>query len=305
MTKNSDNDMAPPIVLFNTSTLKSSRKPKSIIWRNHIKQGKQISKGHWSATCNYCNQFWYKGSPAALEEHLGNSCKNVPLDVRDLFLNWLTAKVLEVERIKDINRALVKAFVVCGIPFHIIENLFFIELLKTLRPAFEPPSNNIFSGRYLAQETAFANQTIIKKLNGSKNLTIACDGWSNPSNDSIWNFELLAEKIANVLENIGPEKFSAVVTDSGANIKAARHIIAEQYLNILNLRCISHAVNLISRDICKTPFANRMLMHCNTVVSYFKRNHFAGGLKRWVDTHWHTMYDCVFLIIRHKVPLEI
>ncbi|CAG8806920.1 3217_t:CDS:2, partial [Gigaspora margarita] len=30
----------------------------------------QISKDHWSATCNYCNKFWYKGSPAALEDHL-------------------------------------------------------------------------------------------------------------------------------------------------------------------------------------------------------------------------------------------
>ncbi|CAG8850456.1 39309_t:CDS:2, partial [Gigaspora margarita] len=209
-------------------------------------------------------------SPAALEEHLGNSCKNVPPDVRDLFLNRLTAKALKVvqlsdfiestkltpERIKDINRALVKAFVVCGILFHIIKNPFFIELLKILRPAYEPPSNDILSGRYLVQKTAFANQTIIKKLNSSKNLTIA-------------------KEIANVLENIGPEKFSAVVTDSGANIKAARCIIAEQYPNILNLRCILHTVNLISRDICKTPFANRMLTHCNTVVSYFKRNHLA------------------------------
>ncbi|CAG8667758.1 7247_t:CDS:1, partial [Scutellospora calospora] len=30
-----------------------------------------------------------------------------------------------------------------------------------------------------------------------------------------------------------------------------------------------------------------------------------GGLKQWVDTRWHTMYDCVFSVIRHKVPLEI
>lgn len=56
------------------------------------------------------------------------------------------------------------------------------------------------------------------------------------------------------------------------------------------------------------------------MVSYYKRNHLAGstlkilaeenlvegeGLKRWVDTHWHTIYDCLFSIIRHKVPLEI
>ncbi|CAG8702324.1 10960_t:CDS:2, partial [Gigaspora rosea] len=75
-------------------------------------------------------------------------------------------------RIKDINRALVKAFIVCRIPFYIIENPFFVELLKTLRPAYEPPSKDVLFGRYLAQETAFVNQARIKQLTDSKNLTI-------------------------------------------------------------------------------------------------------------------------------------
>ncbi|CAG8807227.1 18401_t:CDS:1, partial [Dentiscutata erythropus] len=171
-------------------------KPKSIIWETHIKQGKEISKGHWSATCNYCNEFWYKGSPASLEAHLGNSCNKAPPDVRSLFLSRLATKELNAstskkrklnvqsqlsdfiestklipDRIKDINRALVKAFIVCGIPFHIIENPFFVELLKTLRPAYEPPSKDVFSGHYLAQETVFVNQAMIKQLNSSKNMT--------------------------------------------------------------------------------------------------------------------------------------
>ncbi|CAG8842081.1 21676_t:CDS:2, partial [Gigaspora margarita] len=195
------------------SIQKSSGKPKSIVWGTHIKQGNQISKGHWSATCNYCNEYWYKGSPAALENHLGNLCNKAPPD-------------LTPDRVKDINRALVKAFIVCRVPFHIIENPFFLELLKTLRPAYEPPSRDVLSGRYLAQETAFVNQAMIKQLNESKNLTITCDGWSNPSNESIWNFviytpahyqylwslqnlsnerhtqELLAEEITNILEKI-------------------------------------------------------------------------------------------------------
>ncbi|CAG8850835.1 31371_t:CDS:1, partial [Racocetra persica] len=86
--------------------------------------------------------------------------------------DFIESTKLTPERIKDINRALVKAFVVCEILFHIIENPFFIELLKTLRPAYEPPSKDVLSGRYLAQETSFANQAVIKKLNSSKNLTI-------------------------------------------------------------------------------------------------------------------------------------
>jgi len=86
--------------------------------------------------------------------------------------DYVESTKLTPERIKDINWALVKAFVVCGIPFHIIENPFFVELLKTLRPAYEPPSRDILSGCLLAQETAFVNQEVIKELKNSKNLTL-------------------------------------------------------------------------------------------------------------------------------------
>ncbi|CAG8834867.1 26045_t:CDS:2, partial [Gigaspora margarita] len=104
------------INLIDTSMQKSSGKPKSIVWGTHIKQGNQISKDHWSATCNYCNEYWYKSSPTALENHL--------------------------------------------------------ELLKTLCPVYEPPSRDVLSGHYLAQEIAFVSQVMIKQLNESKNLTI-------------------------------------------------------------------------------------------------------------------------------------
>jgi len=88
--------------------------------------------------------------------------------------------------------------------------------------------------------------------------------------------ELLAEELNQVLEKIGPEKFSAVVTDAGTNVQAARRIITEKYPSILNTRCIAHAINLISKDICKTPFADRMLKYCNTLVTYFKTSYIAG-----------------------------
>ncbi|CAG8500028.1 33711_t:CDS:10 [Gigaspora margarita] len=279
----------------------------------------QISKGHWSATCNGCNEFWYKGSSAVLEDHLDNLYKKVPPDLQ--ISDFIESTKLTPERIKDISRALLKAFIVCEIPFHIIENPFFIELLKTLRSAYELPSKDVFSSRYLAQETAFVYQATIKQLNDSENLTIACDGWSNPSNESIWNFiiytpgrnqylcslqnlsnerhmqELLADEIINILEKISPEKFSAIVTDSGANVKAACHIVTKQYSNILNIRCISYAINLISKDISRTSFTDHMLKRCKTLVrstlkTLAEENLIeGGGLKQWVDTHWHTMYD--------------
>ncbi len=77
---------------------------------------------------------------------------------------------------------------------------------------------------------------------------------------------------------IGPVNFSAIVSDSGANIRNARKIITDKYNNILNVRCMAHAINLISKDICSTSFANRILTKCNTIVTYFKKSHQGGNL---------------------------
>ena len=71
-----------------------------------------------------------------------------------------------------------------------------------------------------------------------------------------------------IIEQIGAKKFSAVVSDAGANVKNARKIITEKYSNILNIRCIAHSINLISKDICNTPFANKILTRCNTIVTF-------------------------------------
>jgi hypothetical protein len=190
---------------------KKSGRPKSIIWGTYIKQGRRVSPGHYNATCKFCDKFWYKGSPEECENHLANFCQKVPTDARDLFLNRLAARAINnnsqeppktkrklndhsaqpqaaknqtkvvdfIEstrltegRINEINRALVKAFVVCGIPWQTIENPFFIEFLKTLRPGYTPPSKDTLSGRLLAQESAVVNQQVIKKLENQENLTL-------------------------------------------------------------------------------------------------------------------------------------
>ena len=155
--------------------------------------------------------------------------------------------------------------------------------------------------------------------------------------------DFLAVQIEEVINKIGNDNFSAIVSDAGANIKLARHHITSKYPYMLNVRCIAHAINLISKDICKTPFANKILRRCMVLVKYFKASHLPGNilellenginifnliyyiiyflgqtlknlaiesgveggrLKKWVDTRWHTMYDCVESVIFHRVPLE-
>jgi hypothetical protein len=125
-------------------------RPKSLVWGDHAIQGRKVLEGHYEATCVYCDCFWKKGSPQDLEAHFANDCSKVPADTRQFFLHHLAAKAKgnitnlstkkrklndgstqkKITEFHEIDCACVKAFVVCGIAWHVIENPFFVEFLR-------------------------------------------------------------------------------------------------------------------------------------------------------------------------------
>lgn len=58
--------------------------------------------------------------------------------------------------------------------------------------------------------------------------------------------DYLANVIGEVIEKIGSNKISAIVSDNASNVRNARKILQEKYPNIENVRCIAHAINLIA-----------------------------------------------------------
>jgi hypothetical protein len=88
--------------------------------------------------------------------------------------------------------------------------------------------------------------------------------------------EFIADQIKDVLEEIDPNRFSAIVSDNGANVKLARKQICQLYPHIFNIRCIAHAINLMAQDIVKYDFANRLVHRCNILCTFFKTSYQAG-----------------------------
>ncbi|GES94676.1 uncharacterized protein LOC101234788 [Rhizophagus clarus] len=86
---------------------------------------------------------------------------------------------------------------------------------------------------------------------------------------------LIYEKIKDILENIGPEHVSAIVSDNVANVRNVRAKIHEKYSHIENIHCISHCINLVANDIVNYAFANHLLCQINTLVSTFHNSHLA------------------------------
>jgi len=61
--------------------------------------------------------------------------------------------------------------------------------------------------------------------------------------------KVIEEEIERIILKIGPKKISAIVTDNAPAIVNARRYISEKYPHIINMRCIVHFVNLITKDI--------------------------------------------------------
>ena len=60
----------------------------------------------------------------------------------------------------------------CNIPFSVIENSYFVDLIKTLQPGYDPPSRQILSGILLQAEVARVNVRITNELDNESNFTI-------------------------------------------------------------------------------------------------------------------------------------
>ena len=192
--------------MFAEPSSNKSGRPFSEIWDGHMIKGPQVSRGHYSAKCSYCNISWKQGKPHVLREHLANHCKRCPRDVSLHFAKIVGKKMGEGdddESASDleepphkrqrqssiqnfynkeknlekgcsdvINRSVTKAFVMYNIPFSIIENPWFIDMVKTLQLSYVPPTRQVLSGTLLEAELSRTNIQVFNELAKESNCTI-------------------------------------------------------------------------------------------------------------------------------------
>jgi Protein of unknown function (DUF 659)/BED zinc finger len=214
----------------NSSSSKSnSGRPESLVWNHFYKKIELGSRGHFSATCHYCNKEWSRGKPDILEDHLATECIYCSDNIHNDYLEIVSKRIvannkekavtstikkrksetllpqlkqtgledfLESTKLSDtrrnnINTALGRFFVTCSIPFAVADHPFFIEFCKQLRPAYEPPSRTTISNNILHSEAATITIKILKELQNEENITIALDGWTDPNNRNLYNFVLM------------------------------------------------------------------------------------------------------------------
>ena len=73
---------------------------------------------------------------------------------------------------KAIDKTLIKAFVCCDLPWHLIEHPFIFELFKQLRPNYNPPNQRTLTDTLLMEEILRVSVKCYNLLDNKSNLTL-------------------------------------------------------------------------------------------------------------------------------------
>ncbi|RIB03548.1 hypothetical protein C2G38_2049181 [Gigaspora rosea] len=165
---------------------RNKHKPRSFseVWDYFVK-GVKKNNGHYEAICSYCKKIWSRGKRAQLEAHLANECASCPDDIsrywrekvaeRDInytrrpkkssaLPNPMPQTTMTSHYMSDcpltkaitsrLDQKIIKAWVMAGIPFDIIDNLFIRDMFKEFNPAYSSPSRTTLSNRLFDEELA-------------------------------------------------------------------------------------------------------------------------------------------------------
>lgn len=182
-----------------------------------------------------------------------------------------------------------------GISFNFARNPYFRAFCQRLANGnlhgYGPPTYERLRTTLLAQLKAHVEQRLQPTRDSwkKKGASICSDGWSDQQSRPLINImvgsssgpmfmkaidasEALtkdAEYIANiffdVIENIGDDRVVQVVTDNGANFKAAGALIEERYPHIFWTPCVVHCLNLVLKAICDPSEKSAHYLECKWV----------------------------------------
>ncbi|CAG8794482.1 12809_t:CDS:1, partial [Gigaspora rosea] len=232
---------------------------------------------------------------------------------------------------------LARGFYSAGISFNILENDDIKAFFSRALPYFKLPTRYSLSNSLLTKEYSGLNTVINYLLNETQFLCLVTDSWSNIRKDSLINFMIttskplfyksvhtkedqhtaqnIAEGIDKVIQELGVDKFVAVITDNAPNMKAAWHILKNKYPTKVFLECWAHGINLWIKDILKLDWPKNVLETSKEIINYFRNHNIPlAALRRLqiekyghiislvqtVDTRWGSAFYCMDHLLQTK-----
>lgn len=189
------------------------------------------------------------------------------------------SRVISSNEKQDIDRSLLRAFVMNGVAFQATNNPFFQEFVNKLNPMYHLPDRMKLSRAILTQEVVQVEKNNDSLINEADHLTLNLDGWTDRCGRSLYEFNVITEnrravvlslvdvsvhshtapfivdRLQTVLQRASTNcdierKLRAIVTDNPNVMAKMRELFISKPNNghILSFRCFAHAINLIAGE---------------------------------------------------------
>ncbi|GET56216.1 hypothetical protein GLOIN_2v1790580 [Rhizophagus irregularis DAOM 181602=DAOM 197198] len=234
------------------------------------------SRGHYSATCSYCRQYWRQGRPQVLSAHLANYCKKCPNDVSLYFAKIVRknlAKEEEESADEDESDYPNKRAELSRVNARVNNEL---EKESNFTIALDDLSKNSHTAEYLSKVI----NDIICKVGISKIVAIVSDNAANVAG----------------ARRIITNEYPSII-----NIRCIAHcinLISSDIVKVDQVKCLVKRANILTRYFKNSTLASTWLKEAIDA-----KNIAGGGLKTYIETRWTTVHECTSSVYRLKDAL--
>lgn len=240
------------------------------------------------------------------------------------------------------DRTLARAIYSSCSPFVLVENDYLKKFLKLASPGYNLPSKDQISGRILNEEYDLLQSVIKNKLENSSSMTILSDGWTDINRVSLINIVFMTPEpvfykaidasgeshtgkyissiLSEAIEEVGPMKVHALITDNAQNMKSAWSILKQKYTHLITFGCVAHGLNLLAKDIIAVRVINKVIEKSKEIIKFFQNDALVNSvlmdtqrqrtnktlhLQLPIDTRGGTYCTCLTSLLRIKESLQV
>ncbi|XP_070702990.1 uncharacterized protein [Pempheris klunzingeri] len=202
------------------------------------------------------------------------------------------------------DECLARAVYATSSPLTLTDNIYWKRFFSVLRPAYCPPTREALSSHLLDFEYDRVQSQVHEAIGKADCVTVICSGWSNinetgtiiyvvstpvplfykctKTREQTHTCTFIAEELKEIINEVGPQKVFAVVTDDAPEMMAARAQVEEAFPHISAISCTVCSIQQLLDDVVAQPSMKALCRRAEQVARHVReRKILEETFRRW------------------------
>lgn len=188
------------------------------------------------------------------------------------------------------DECLARAVYATSSPLTLTDNIYWKRFFSVLRPAYCPPTREALSSHLLDCEYDRVQSQVHEAIEKADSVTIICSGWSNlketgtiiyiiatpaplfykctEAKEETYTSSFIAGELKEIINEVGPQKVFAVVTDDAPEMMAAWAEVEEAFPHISAIGCTAFGIQQLFDETVAQPSMKALCRRAEQVVRH-------------------------------------